>query len=83
MNTQQLMERLNREGLPKQFYDFNTRKDDVHVLLQEDGKWLVFYMERGNRYNLKSFDNEEAACEEFYNRIKDLYEFTIKHFGKV
>lgn len=79
MDRQALPERLRREGVPKQLYDFRRRKDDVYVLSEEGGKWLVFYLERGSRYDLKSFDKEEDACEDFYNRLHESHQFLIDH----
>jgi hypothetical protein len=38
--------------------------------IKKQGKtWLVFYFERGTKFELQRFKEESAACEYFYNRI--------------
>lgn len=34
-----------------------------------DRQWEVYYSERGNKSNLKNFNDENDACEYFYNYL--------------
>ncbi len=38
--------------------------------IRKQGKiWLVFYFERGTKWELQRFKTESAACEYFFNRV--------------
>ena len=38
------------------------------IVHDEDGRWRVFWMERGNRNTLSEFEDEQDACLEFMGR---------------
>jgi len=38
------------------------------IVRDEDGRWSVFYLERGDRGSLRTFTDEQAACLEFMAR---------------
>ncbi len=40
------------------------------IRLNRDGKWEVYYSERGNKNDLKEFENESVACDDLLKRIK-------------
>ena len=48
-------------GLPNEAFCLNKEDDDI---------WEVYYSERGVKSQLKKFESEEDACENFYLRIK-------------
>jgi hypothetical protein len=38
--------------------------------IHKQGKtWLVFYFERGSKWEMQRFKTESAACEYFFNRV--------------
>ncbi len=72
MTKKELKERLVKEGMPKDAYWLD--EDAVSMgeelcLLKNENLWEVYYSERGLKSNLKIFEKEEEACENFYNRI--------------
>lgn len=70
MNKQELIEQLKKENVPESYYSFSEKNwGDVYVLLQEKEYWEVYYTERGNKYDIKHFDNEEEACEYFHTKV--------------
>jgi len=38
------------------------------IVRDDDGRWSVFYLERGDRGSLRTFTDEQAACLEFMGR---------------
>jgi hypothetical protein len=59
-------ESLFLEKIPEGWYNLTAdpSKDDVVCLLYENSKWLVFYKERGKRYDVKEFKELSKACDE-------------------
>ncbi len=43
--------------------------NEAYCLAQNEDNWEVYYSERGVRTSLGVFDNEEEACDYFYNRL--------------
>lgn len=41
-----------------------------NLCIVKDGKWQVYYSERGNKSGLKIFETETEACEYFLHKIK-------------
>jgi hypothetical protein len=39
------------------------------IVRDEDGRWSVFYQERGDRYRERQFTDQQAACLEFMGRV--------------
>lgn len=53
----------------------HTTRESVSIMsklfsISEDGKWVVFEGEHGQRYNIHSFENEREACLYFWKRIQ-------------
>lgn len=44
---------------------------DGYVIDEYVGKWNIYYYERGIESNIKSFDNEEDACQYFILLLKN------------
>lgn len=65
MNISDLIEKLDKLGVPKRYYSINGNlSSDTYILNEVYGKWEYFYFdERGNRNNVKIFDNENDACQ--------------------
>lgn len=45
-----------------------TKEQKTCIEKRED-KWLVYYYERGKESKVKSFNNENDACNELYDRL--------------
>jgi hypothetical protein len=43
--------------------------DECHHLVQRNGKWAVYYSERGSEHGLRMFETESAACEYLLDRL--------------
>jgi hypothetical protein len=37
--------------------------DEQYCIVSENDRWEVYYSERGQKGNLKTFDNESDACD--------------------
>lgn len=46
-----------------------TLPNEKLCLTEEEGKWEVYYSERGHKTGLKTFDTESEACEYFRRKI--------------
>ena len=46
-----------------------TLPNEKLCLTEEEGKWKVYYSERGHKTGLKTFDTESEACEYFRRKI--------------
>lgn len=64
----ELKQRLIDENVPAQEYSLEGGlPNEACCLAQNEGKWEVYYSERGTKTSLKVFDKEEEACDYFYN----------------
>lgn len=73
-------EKMNRQELERILIDKKISSDyslngglpnEVFCLNENSGKWEVYYSERGNKSDLKVFDNESDACEYFLREITE------------
>lgn len=64
MDVLNLVKKLDRMGIPKQYYSINgDLSSDTYILNEVYGKWECFYFdEKGNRNDYKTFTNENDAC---------------------
>jgi len=69
MNIKETEEYLIRIGIPQDLYAINSLGNGDCVAIahnyEPDEGWVAFYSERGNRFNIKKFSNEEDACDFF------------------
>ncbi|NLK94016.1 MAG: hypothetical protein GX275_02330 [Clostridiales bacterium] len=71
MNKEKLKEILIRENIPNDAYSLEGGfPNEAYCLNIENGKWQVYYSERGQKSNLKEYYSEEEACEELYKRLQ-------------
>lgn len=74
MRLKELKQKLKEEKISPYRYSFDEKSGyimgDTTVLVQKDGKWQVYYTERGSIFNLHVFNTEEEACEYFYQEIE-------------
>lgn len=73
MTVKELKVKFDRLGVPKSFYAINGHlSSDTHMLNQVYAYWEYFYFdERGNTRNYRKFENEEDACEYFFEVLKN------------
>lgn len=71
MNTNDLSAELDAQGVRKSSYSINyDRREDKYCIVQdEDGSWITYYSERGNKNLLKRFATEEEACAYFLSWV--------------
>jgi hypothetical protein len=74
MNKEELKATLQKEGFKEQAYSLEQEKfdpDEALCLRHEQGKWSVYYSERGLQTGKLSFDGEEEACDYFIGQMRD------------
>ena len=70
MNREQLRNRLKEIGIGAARYSLAGGMPDNKLCMDtEDGRWIVYYSERGIRTFEESFDTEVEACECFLNKF--------------
>ncbi|MDM7999793.1 MAG: hypothetical protein QUS33_07310 [Dehalococcoidia bacterium] len=73
MNRYDLKAALERERIRPYLYSIvgltAPPKEQQYVLEEEQGKWLVYYFERGERDQLRVFESEDEACRYLLDRI--------------
>lgn len=76
MNIKKLKRILKRKGIAEYHYRICEKgiDDDKINLDYEDGKWIVYYSERGKVFDKKIFDSESEACEEALAQIIYIYD---------
>lgn len=62
MKRDELGQRLKREGVRPEAYDFEgTQKDEVYCMEETPAGWVVYYRERGLRRDEHLFSSESDA----------------------
>lgn len=69
MDSEQLSRVLRLRGFPKSSYAIGERKDEAYCMLSENGRWSVFYSERGESVTLRVFLDESAAANDLLDRL--------------
>lgn len=70
MKKNELERKLKSESIPEQFYSLKGGlPNEALCLNQENGKWEVYYSERGIKTGLKTFESEDDACDFFYEDL--------------
>jgi len=70
MKKNELKKKLLIERIPANSYwlDEDTPcVGEVYCLAKNKDNWEVYYSERGQKSSLKIFNNEDEACDYFYN----------------
>jgi hypothetical protein len=61
---------LAEHGIDPKGYRVLGAPDEATWCIRKQGKtWLVFYFERGTKWELQRFKTETSACEYFLNRL--------------
>jgi hypothetical protein len=73
LNTSQLLSILDTAGMdPRDYRVLRDGTDDGLYLLHEEGRWTIFWSERGGRSDVEHYDSEDEACVTFLRRIMRL-----------
>ena len=71
MNRQELREALRSECIRDDAYDLNGgHLPEKYTLGEADGKWFVYYSERGLESGKQEFASETDACTYLLNKLK-------------
>lgn len=70
MNIKELESRLISENIQSDLYSLDGGlPNEAYCISQSNGSWEVYYSERGNKSGLRIFQNEEEACQFFYDSL--------------
>lgn len=70
MNVAQLQHALQQAGIAPEAYWIGEYRDDYTCIMQaEDGMWETFSGERGEKSDLRRWDNEGDACVFFIGML--------------
>ncbi|MFD1739542.1 hypothetical protein ACFSCX_23965 [Bacillus salitolerans] len=71
MNKSELKSMLEIKQIPTYYYNLDGIGEvDQRVCLEKEGQeWIVFYSERGKRFDIKRFNTEDEACQDILNRL--------------
>ena len=70
MNKEELRKKLDLEGIrPDVYWLEGGLPSETFCLCEIEGKWQVYYSERGKKTGLREFETEGDACQYFYEEI--------------
>jgi hypothetical protein len=70
VNIHELQAELDRRSVhPSRYSLHGGTPEDGFAITREGNKWLVYYSERGGRYDFEEFDIEDAACRALLSRL--------------
>lgn len=73
MNREELKKALDEAGVHSHYYSLNGLQggpyDGTSILEKEGNKWLVYYFERGRKWDLQYFNTEDEACRYFLQKL--------------
>jgi len=71
MNTEELAKKLKNLGIPTNIYSISGGLPNEKLCLEgRDGKWYIYYVERGRRTSEVEYNTEAEACDVFLNEMK-------------
>ena len=72
MDISELVNELQKNSIPNSWYLIGEKGITYNktCLRLIDNQWAVFYSERGSKFDLKTFDFEDEACNELLLRMK-------------
>ncbi len=71
MSIAELKVKLFELDVPHYFYSVGADDEQRTCLIEENGKWLVYYNEDGERMDLTEHFSENDACEELLKRVAE------------
>jgi hypothetical protein len=70
MTFKELAAKLSACRVPKDKYSLSGGlPNEKYCIEHVDGKWRVYYSERGSRSGLRIFDSEQEACDYFFEEV--------------
>jgi len=73
INIEKTKEYLSAIGVPDRFYAIGSPGGGDNLAItynyEDQEGWAVFYSERGNRFDIKTFADEAAACDFFIKKV--------------
>lgn len=71
MNSRELLKILQKSKMSYYGYSINDiEKDDAYHLSNENGAWIIYYMERGKRTIIGTYKSEAEACQAFHKLVE-------------
>ena len=73
MNKNELKSVLIVKQIPNYYYNLDgVGEIDQRVCLENEGQeWIVYYSERGKRFDIRRFSTEDEACQDILERLVD------------
>ena len=73
MDNKEFKKAAKKKGIPDFLYniDGKGRDDERFCLVYDNGKWNVYYSERGCKTTNKFFDTEDEALQYMLNELSD------------
>ena len=65
-----LAQELKALGIPDSYYSLDHPRDERTCLVFSEGKWLIYYSERGDLGGLREFDDFEDAKANLISRLR-------------
>jgi len=64
---------LDERGIPKNYYnlDMKGEVDQKVCLVYEAPDWLVYYSEKGKKFDITKFKSEDDACYDVLKRLTE------------
>lgn len=78
MKINELKQKLQARNVPAGYYSLNGYADDALCIEQVGSEWIVYDGERGKKHRVRTFQNEEDACAEFWSQIVRLLAYEEK-----
>lgn len=69
MSISELKIKLFEAEVPHYCYSVGTEEDQRVCLVENGGKWCVYYCEGGEKLDMEEHATEEAACEDLFGRV--------------
>ncbi len=65
---------LKNNNVPTNYYSFAGMGGGDCYVLEHAGNWIVYYSERGSKYDEAAFDTEDAACRNMFSKVARMVE---------
>ena len=62
---------LKKNNIPPYFYSVGGYADESICLEKSNSKWIVYMGERGNRFDISSYDSLPIACERIFDYVSE------------
>jgi hypothetical protein len=70
MNKEELRALLIAKNIPEYYFNLDGFGEvDQRVCLEYKEEWIVYYSERGKKFDICRFNTENEACQEILKRL--------------